>query len=196
MVWDCNMVDKSDYDKLLALYRALQPQMTNPAEGRILGSQFLQKHGEGCIFGFCLYCESWRLSIRTPLNTTGTWAIRFKANPNPSWETEVPNPSPGSIFIITQAMEINHPFFRMTENKMTISEAVFHFHAKKAGKGKYTAKCPCHVDRSKNTLSLREGKKGVLVKCWAGCPTMADVASQGCRGEDDRSVLPFSGCIL
>ena len=67
---------------------------------------------------------------------------------------------------------------------MTISEAVFHFHAKKAGKGKYTAKCPCHVDKSKNTLSLREGKKGVLVKCWAGCPTVDVVKAAGVRMTD------------
>ena len=67
---------------------------------------------------------------------------------------------------------------------MTISEAVFHFHAKKAGKGKYTAKCPCHEDRSRNTLSLREGKKGILLKCWAGCPTLDVVRAAGLRMTD------------
>ena len=36
------------------------------------------------------------------------------------------------------------------------------------GSGKWSAKCPAHSDHSPS-LSITEGKKAVLLKCWAGC---------------------------
>jgi hypothetical protein len=36
------------------------------------------------------------------------------------------------------------------------------------GHGKWTARCPAHPDR-KPSLSVRDGERGVLVHCWAGC---------------------------
>ena len=51
---------------------------------------------------------------------------------------------------------------------MTFPEICRHFQAKKIGKGKYQAKCPAHRDSSPS-LSIREGQRAALVKCWAGC---------------------------
>lgn len=34
--------------------------------------------------------------------------------------------------------------------------------------GRWTAQCPAHPDKSPS-LSVSEGERGVLVKCWAGC---------------------------
>lgn len=39
---------------------------------------------------------------------------------------------------------------------------------RKTAKG-WTGKCPAHADRTPS-LSIREGERGLLVHCWAGCP--------------------------
>lgn len=36
------------------------------------------------------------------------------------------------------------------------------------GYGRWSARCPGHMDKSPS-LSVSEGAKGVLLKCWAGC---------------------------
>ena len=36
------------------------------------------------------------------------------------------------------------------------------------GAGKWSALCPAHPDKTPS-LSISEGEKGVLIKCWAGC---------------------------
>jgi hypothetical protein len=36
------------------------------------------------------------------------------------------------------------------------------------GPGKWSARCPSHPDRSPS-LTLAEGDRGLLLKCWAGC---------------------------
>lgn len=36
------------------------------------------------------------------------------------------------------------------------------------GQGKWSARCPAHADKSPS-LTIAEGEKGVLLKCWAGC---------------------------
>ena len=36
------------------------------------------------------------------------------------------------------------------------------------GAGKWSARCPAHQDKSPS-LSIAEGDKGLLLKCWAGC---------------------------
>lgn len=36
------------------------------------------------------------------------------------------------------------------------------------GTGKWSARCPSHGDKSPS-LSITEGDKGLLLKCWAGC---------------------------
>lgn len=41
------------------------------------------------------------------------------------------------------------------------------------GAGKFSAKCPAHADTSPS-LAIAEGERGLLIKCWAGCP-LADI---------------------
>ena len=36
------------------------------------------------------------------------------------------------------------------------------------GAGNWTARCPAHGDKNPS-LSVREGDKGLLLRCWAGC---------------------------
>ena len=36
------------------------------------------------------------------------------------------------------------------------------------GQGRWSARCPAHADKSPS-LTIAEGDKGLLVKCWAGC---------------------------
>ena len=36
------------------------------------------------------------------------------------------------------------------------------------GTGKWSARCPAHQDKNPS-LSISEGKRGLLVKCWGGC---------------------------
>lgn len=67
---------------------------------------------------------------------------------------------------------------------MTPGEIVRTFNAKKAGKGRWVAKCPAHDDRSKNTLSIKEGNRGILIHCWAGCAKEDVLAAAGLRMRD------------
>ncbi len=45
---------------------------------------------------------------------------------------------------------------------------------RRSGRG-YIARCPAHDDRSPS-LSIREGERGLLVKCWTGC-TLNEITS-------------------
>jgi hypothetical protein len=36
------------------------------------------------------------------------------------------------------------------------------------GQGRWSARCPAHSDKSPS-LTVAEGEKGILLKCWAGC---------------------------
>ena len=52
---------------------------------------------------------------------------------------------------------------------MTVDELLGQLEAVRArGSGKWQARCPAHEDRHPS-LSIREGERGLLVKCWAGC---------------------------
>lgn len=51
---------------------------------------------------------------------------------------------------------------------MTTAEFVTHLQAvKRNGRG-WSARCPAHEDRTPS-LSLHEGERGLLLRCWAGC---------------------------
>lgn len=43
------------------------------------------------------------------------------------------------------------------------------------GNSRWSAKCPGHADRSPS-LSVSQGDKGILLRCWAGC-TLAEICS-------------------
>ena len=46
---------------------------------------------------------------------------------------------------------------------------------KGSGGDEYVCKCPAHDDRTAS-LCVREGEKGIVLKCQAGCPTDAVLA--------------------
>ncbi|QPD06399.1 MAG: hypothetical protein Nkreftii_004173 [Candidatus Nitrospira kreftii] len=67
---------------------------------------------------------------------------------------------------------------------MTISEFLSRVDAvKDHGAGKWSAKCPAHKDRTPS-LSIREGERAVLVKCWAGCSLEAIASRLGIKLKD------------
>jgi hypothetical protein len=51
------------------------------------------------------------------------------------------------------------------------------------GSGKWSAKCPAHPDRLPS-LSIAEGQKGLLLKCWAGCTIQEITSALGLRVSD------------
>lgn len=55
----------------------------------------------------------------------------------------------------------------------------------------WSACCPAHPDRTPS-LSVTEGDRGVLVKCWAGC-TVDEIADAMGLGVADLFYRPFSG---
>jgi hypothetical protein len=56
---------------------------------------------------------------------------------------------------------------------VTPSEFATLTNAQRAARGRWTARCPAHDDRSPS-LSIKAGEDGrVLVRCWAGCSTEA-----------------------
>lgn len=54
---------------------------------------------------------------------------------------------------------------------------------KRSGGGQYMARCPCHDDR-KQSLSIGEGEKGIVMKCQAGCDTKDILAKVGLKMGD------------
>ncbi len=50
---------------------------------------------------------------------------------------------------------------------------------RRSGTG-WIARCPAHPDRNPS-LSVKEGERGVLLRCWAGCTVKTICASSGLR---------------
>lgn len=53
---------------------------------------------------------------------------------------------------------------------------------RKSGRG-FISRCPAHKDRTPS-LSVRDGERGVLVKCWAGCRLQDITAAVGLTVRD------------
>lgn len=53
---------------------------------------------------------------------------------------------------------------------------------RKSGRG-FISRCPAHEDRTPS-LSVRDGERGVLVKCWAGCRLQDITAAVGLTVRD------------
>ena len=51
------------------------------------------------------------------------------------------------------------------------------------GAGKWLARCPAHQDNSPS-LSISEGDKGLLLRCWAGCELTAITGKLGLEIKD------------
>jgi hypothetical protein len=67
---------------------------------------------------------------------------------------------------------------------MTAAELVGSLESVRArGPNKWSAKCPAHTDKSPS-LTIAEGDKGLLVKCWAGCSLQEVCASLGIEQRD------------
>lgn len=44
--------------------------------------------------------------------------------------------------------------------------------------------CPVHHGKSGTSFSIRRGERGVLLRCWGGCPTKEILAALGLRWAD------------
>jgi putative DNA primase/helicase len=66
---------------------------------------------------------------------------------------------------------------------MTAQEFANLLRGKRIKPGKYIARCPAHPDKTPS-LAISEGRKGLLVHCWAGCDTRTVVATLGLRLSD------------
>jgi hypothetical protein len=56
----------------------------------------------------------------------------------------------------------------------------------------WTARCPAHNDRSPS-LSVAEGERGILIKCWAGCKAAEIMMALGVSVQDlfhDAALTP------
>ncbi|MEO7860042.1 MAG: hypothetical protein ABIU05_06280 [Nitrospirales bacterium] len=51
------------------------------------------------------------------------------------------------------------------------------------GTGKWSARCPAHQDDNPS-LSITEGDKGLLLRCWAGCELIAITGKLGLAVKD------------
>lgn len=51
------------------------------------------------------------------------------------------------------------------------------------GTGKWSARCPSHSDKNPS-LSITEGDKGLLLRCWAGCELIAITEKLGLEIKD------------
>ena len=51
------------------------------------------------------------------------------------------------------------------------------------GTGKWSARCPSHPDKNPS-LSIAEGERGLLVKCWGGCTLDEITAALGIEIKD------------
>ncbi|NGZ11160.1 MAG: hypothetical protein CV088_17570 [Nitrospira sp. LK70] len=58
------------------------------------------------------------------------------------------------------------------------------------GPGRWSSICPSHDDRSPS-LSVRDGERGVLVRCWAGCTVQDICAALNLRLSDLFHNAPF-----
>lgn len=66
--------------------------------------------------------------------------------------------------------------------------------ARRVGRGRYQARCPAHDDRHPS-LSIAQGERGVLVRCWShGCTPASICAALGLTlrdlFHDDRDLTP------
>lgn len=67
---------------------------------------------------------------------------------------------------------------------MTACEFADLVHARRTGRGRWQAKCPSHPDR-RPSLSIRQGERGILLRCWsAGCTAEQVCAALGIRVAD------------
>ena len=67
---------------------------------------------------------------------------------------------------------------------MTAEEIAGRLGGRAAGPGRWRARCPVHRGRSATSLSIAQGERGVLLRCWKGCGFGQIVAAAGLRVSD------------
>ena len=66
---------------------------------------------------------------------------------------------------------------------MTVEDLLPRLEAVRRNSRGYQACCPAHDDRTPS-LSIRDGARGVLLKCWAGCELTAITGKLGLEVKD------------
>lgn len=66
---------------------------------------------------------------------------------------------------------------------MTLDELLPQLNSVKQRGRRWSACCPAHADKSPS-LSVSEGERGLLLKCWAGCDIRAICAALGIQPKD------------
>src|SRR5215472_12096745 len=66
---------------------------------------------------------------------------------------------------------------------MTVDDLLEHLEKVRRTSRGYTARCPAHEDNYPS-LSVSEGDRGILVKCWGGCTLDQVTAALGIRIAD------------
>lgn len=67
---------------------------------------------------------------------------------------------------------------------MTAVEVAARLHAHAAGQGRWRARCPSHRGKSTTSLSIAQGERGVLLRCWGGCTFDQVIEAVGLRASD------------
>ncbi len=62
---------------------------------------------------------------------------------------------------------------------MTLESFAELLDARQTGPNRWQARCPAHSPDRHPSLSIRQGDRGVLLKCWAGCSTDAVLKALG-----------------
>jgi len=73
---------------------------------------------------------------------------------------------------------------------MTIEDFLGRFEGVRKNASGWTARCPAHDDR-RQSLSISQGEKGIVLKCFAGCETKR--RSREARVEGTRSLPAREG---
>lgn len=66
---------------------------------------------------------------------------------------------------------------------MTVEDLLPRLEAVRRSSSGYQARCPAHDDRTPS-LSVCEGERGILVKCWVGCELSAIMGKLGLEVKD------------
>src|SRR5262245_50137424 len=69
------------------------------------------------------------------------------------------------------------------EARMTLNELLPMLDGVRQRGARFSARCPAHDDHSPS-LSVSEGEKGLLLRCWANCTLDAICASLGIKTKD------------
>lgn len=91
----------------------------------------------------------------------------------------------------------------MTNNLMRAMDLAYKIDsdAKSNGKDSYMCRCPAHDDRTPS-LQIKDGDKGILIKCYAGCENEVVLRAMGIRFSDlfyendthvPKTIRPYSG---